>query len=155
MKRAVWQISAGPVTRTYADVFLKHGVALIGPGDAGPWTPGRDDDEFEGGFVLTNPPGRPLAEVLNDVGARAKKRGLTRKVLASLLLGSGAEERSRHKRRSQRAARPHPRDNKFLVLAVSGRATHIVSGDADLLSLNAVPEAGNLSISTLFIIMIN
>ena len=49
--RAVWQISGGPASRAYADVFLKHGVALIGPGDAGPWTPERDDDEFEGGFV--------------------------------------------------------------------------------------------------------
>ncbi len=29
-----------------------------------------------------------------------------------------------------------PRDNKFLELAVSGRATHIVSGDADLLVLH-------------------
>ena len=29
-----------------------------------------------------------------------------------------------------------PRDDKFLALAVSGRATHIVSGDADLLSLH-------------------
>jgi hypothetical protein len=49
--RAVWQISGGPVSRAYAEVFLKHGVALIGPGDAGPWNPERDDDEFEGGFV--------------------------------------------------------------------------------------------------------
>ncbi len=49
--RAVWQISAGPESRSYADVFLKHGVALIGPGDAGPWTFERDDGEFEGGFV--------------------------------------------------------------------------------------------------------
>jgi hypothetical protein len=32
-------------------VFLKHGVGLIGPGDAGPWKPERSDDEFEGGFV--------------------------------------------------------------------------------------------------------
>ena len=51
MNRAVWQISGGPAARSYADVFLKHGVALIGPGDAGPWAPERDDDEFEGGFV--------------------------------------------------------------------------------------------------------
>lgn len=49
--RAVWQISGGQTSRTYADVFLKHGVALIGPGDAGPWAPERDDDDFEGGFV--------------------------------------------------------------------------------------------------------
>jgi uncharacterized protein len=29
-----------------------------------------------------------------------------------------------------------PKDDKFLELAVSGRATHIISGDADLLVLN-------------------
>ena len=29
-----------------------------------------------------------------------------------------------------------PKDNKFLELAVSGRATHIVTGDADLLTLS-------------------
>lgn len=37
MKRAVWQISGGPASRPYADVFLKYGVGLIGPGDAGDW----------------------------------------------------------------------------------------------------------------------
>ncbi len=49
--RAIWQISAGPASRSYADMFLKHGVALIGPGDAGPWTPDRSDETFEGSFV--------------------------------------------------------------------------------------------------------
>jgi predicted nucleic acid-binding protein len=29
-----------------------------------------------------------------------------------------------------------PKDNKFLELAVSGRATHIVTGDPDLLTLH-------------------
>lgn len=29
-----------------------------------------------------------------------------------------------------------PKDDKFLELAVSGRATHIISGDTDLLTLN-------------------
>lgn len=48
---AVWQISGGPASRAYGEVFLRYGVALIGPGDAGPWKPERDDDEFEGGFV--------------------------------------------------------------------------------------------------------
>ena len=28
-----------------------HGVALIGPGDVGPWHSDRSDEEFEGGFV--------------------------------------------------------------------------------------------------------
>lgn len=48
---SVWQLGGGPASRPYADVFLKHGVGLIGPGDAGAWKPERDDDEFEGGFV--------------------------------------------------------------------------------------------------------
>jgi hypothetical protein len=48
---AVWQISAGPASRPYADVFLRHGVALIGPGDAGAWAADRDDTVFEGSFV--------------------------------------------------------------------------------------------------------
>jgi hypothetical protein len=49
--RAVWQISGGPTSRPYADVFLKHGVALIGPGDAGPWTQQRAAEVPEDGFV--------------------------------------------------------------------------------------------------------
>jgi len=48
---AVWQISGGPASRAYAEVFLRHGVALIGPGDAGPWAVERGDGDFEGGFV--------------------------------------------------------------------------------------------------------
>lgn len=51
MSRPVWQISGGPPSRSYAEIFQRHGVALIGPGDAGPWAPERDDLEFEGGFV--------------------------------------------------------------------------------------------------------
>lgn len=47
----IWQLAGGPSSRPYADVFVKYGVGLIGPGDAGPWTPERDDNEFEGGFV--------------------------------------------------------------------------------------------------------
>ncbi|MGB7912533.1 MAG: hypothetical protein WCF59_09935 [Desulfobaccales bacterium] len=48
---SIWQLAGGPASRPYADVFLRHGVGLIGPGDAGPWKPERGDDEFEGGFV--------------------------------------------------------------------------------------------------------
>lgn len=48
---AIWQLAGGPASRPYADVFLRHGVGLIGPGDAGPWKIERGDDEFEGGFV--------------------------------------------------------------------------------------------------------
>lgn len=49
--RAVWQVSGGPASRAYVEVFLNHGVALIGPGDAGPWSEERLDDAFEGGYV--------------------------------------------------------------------------------------------------------
>jgi len=31
---------------------------------------------------------------------------------------------------------PDPKDNKFLELAVDGNATHIISGDGDLLDMN-------------------
>lgn len=37
----VWQVSSAPANRNYADVFLRHGVALITPGDSGAWTPAR------------------------------------------------------------------------------------------------------------------
>ena len=52
MTRAVWQISGGPASRAYAEVFLRHGVALIGPGDAGPWSRERYAHDFAlQGFV--------------------------------------------------------------------------------------------------------
>jgi len=47
----VWQISAGPASRSYAEVFLSYGVALVGPGDAGPWSAERSDEAFEDSFV--------------------------------------------------------------------------------------------------------
>src|ERR1700736_2285443 len=48
-ERNVWQISGGPASRSYADVFLRHGVGLIGPGDSGAWTPDRSDEDFGDG----------------------------------------------------------------------------------------------------------
>jgi len=50
-ERTVWQISGGPATRSYADIFVRNGVALLGPGDAGRWTAERPDEEFEGSFI--------------------------------------------------------------------------------------------------------
>ena len=49
--RSVWQISAGPANASFAEVFLQHGVALVAPGDAGPWRSDRSDEEFDGGLV--------------------------------------------------------------------------------------------------------
>lgn len=51
MNYAVWQVGVAHGSRACADVFLKYGVALIGPGDAGEWKPGRHDDEFGGSSV--------------------------------------------------------------------------------------------------------
>ncbi len=48
---AIWQVSAGPANRTYGDLFLEFGVALIGPGDAGSWSCSRLDEDFGGGFI--------------------------------------------------------------------------------------------------------
>jgi hypothetical protein len=42
----IWQISGGPAARTYADIFVKYGVGLIGPGDAGAWLARRPDEDF-------------------------------------------------------------------------------------------------------------
>lgn len=50
-ERKVWQIGGGGAGRSYADLFVRHGVALLGPGDAGPWTADRPDEHFEGGFI--------------------------------------------------------------------------------------------------------
>jgi hypothetical protein len=37
----VWQVAGGTTNRPYADVFLRYGVALIGPGEGGAWLPNR------------------------------------------------------------------------------------------------------------------
>ena len=42
---AVWQVSGGPVDRPYAELFLTYGVALLGPGEDGPWRPDRPGGE--------------------------------------------------------------------------------------------------------------
>ena len=69
--RAVWQVSAGPTDGSYADEFVNHGVALIGPGDAGPWHSERSDEEFEGPWV------RRFATELSIGDALLLRTGLT------------------------------------------------------------------------------
>ena len=49
--REIWQMAAGPKERSYADVFFRYGVGLIGPGYTGPWEEGRSDEDFEGPYV--------------------------------------------------------------------------------------------------------
>ena len=43
---------------------MNHGVALIGPGDTGPWCTERSDEEFEGGFVRRFAAELRIADVL-------------------------------------------------------------------------------------------
>ena len=50
-KRRVWQIGAGAANRSYANTFLTYGVALIGPGDPGPWSPERYAEEDGARFI--------------------------------------------------------------------------------------------------------
>src|SRR5438552_3570475 len=47
----IWQIAGGPTNRSYVDKFLRYGVGLIGPGDAGPWNVERSDEDFGGTSV--------------------------------------------------------------------------------------------------------
>jgi len=49
--QAIWQLSGGPVSRSYADVFVRYAVGLLGPGDPGPWHLERSDEDFDGSFV--------------------------------------------------------------------------------------------------------
>lgn len=51
MGASVWQITGGPAGRSYVTVLIRHGVALLGPGDAGPWSAERDDADFDGLLV--------------------------------------------------------------------------------------------------------
>ena len=63
-QRTIWQISGGPAARSYSNIFLKYGVGLIGPGDAGEWRSERDDNEFDGGFVRRFASGVRIGDVI-------------------------------------------------------------------------------------------
>src|SRR5258708_16312881 len=86
--RTIWQISAGRASRSYVDVLLKYGVALVGPGDAGPWTPARDDGEFEGGFV------RRFASELAVGDVLVLRTGLATVAAIGLVAGAYQDEKA-------------------------------------------------------------
>lgn len=44
--RTIWQIWAGPGSGAFAETFLRHGVALLGPEGPGPWRPDRRDEDY-------------------------------------------------------------------------------------------------------------
>lgn len=47
----VWQVSGGPSDRPYVDVFLKYGVALIGPGMPGEYSEQRYGQDSDGRVI--------------------------------------------------------------------------------------------------------
>jgi hypothetical protein len=49
--KPVWQVGGGKSRNPYDEILVKYGVALIGPGDAGKWTPQRGDTDFDGNWV--------------------------------------------------------------------------------------------------------
>jgi hypothetical protein len=49
--RTIWQVGAGMSGSPYHELLIKHGLALIGPGDPGKWTSDRSDEDFDGGWV--------------------------------------------------------------------------------------------------------
>jgi len=51
LDRTIWQLSGGPASRSYAEVFVRHGVGLVGPGDPGAWNAERSDEDYGGSFV--------------------------------------------------------------------------------------------------------
>jgi hypothetical protein len=44
LSRVVWQITSGPPLRPYYELFLRYGVALLGPGDTGAFSSERLQD---------------------------------------------------------------------------------------------------------------
>lgn len=80
-QRTVWQISGGPAARTYAEVFLRHGVGLVGPTGAGPWTTARREDDYDGAFV------RQIANEVKPGDVFLLRNGLSRACAVGLVCG--------------------------------------------------------------------
>lgn len=91
------------------------------------------DRAFQQGSVLLSFPS--LAELYEVLGREKFRRYITeedvRTLLAALTRDAQWVEVD-----LQITICHDPKDNKFLELAVSGQATHIVTGDSDLLVLN-------------------
>jgi len=49
--RALWQVGGGMSGSPYDELLVKYGLALIGPGDPGKWTPERSESDFDGSGV--------------------------------------------------------------------------------------------------------
>lgn len=78
----IWQISGGSASRSYAGVFLRHGVGLIGPGDPGPWRAERADEDFDGASFV-----RRFATELQPGDVVLLRTGLSRIRAVGLVAG--------------------------------------------------------------------
>jgi hypothetical protein len=78
--RLVWQFSAAPIEHG-PNVFVQYGVATVGPGSAGRWSPARADEEFEGSYV------RRLATEVAAGDALVLRGGQSRIVAVGLAAG--------------------------------------------------------------------
>jgi hypothetical protein len=78
--RPVWQFSSAPIEHG-PNVFVQYGVAMIEPGSAGPWSPARADEEFEGSYV------RRLATEVAAGDALVLRGGQSRIVAIGLVAG--------------------------------------------------------------------
>jgi putative PIN family toxin of toxin-antitoxin system len=78
----------------------------------------------------------PVLSELNEVLGRRQFRKYVDEDDVRRFISALVREAEWVETRTPVVASRDPKDDKFLELAVSGRATHIISGDSDLLTLN-------------------
>lgn len=88
MNREIWRVSGGLTSGPHAKVFLKYGLGLIGPGDAGAWAAERDDSEFEGGFVGHVASEAKLDDLLSASHGQTQKSSEEKRLLSAMLLAA-------------------------------------------------------------------
>lgn len=82
----------------------------------------------------------PVLAEMSEVLGRPRFRRYVREEVARNFLYSMAREAEWVETPAEVIASRDPKDNKFLSLALSGRATHIITGDKDLLVLDPFRE---------------
>ena len=80
----VWQVSSGPGNRTYGDVFLRYGVALIGPGYLGAW----DAERYQHVTGSDKRFVRQVATAMKEGDAVILRAGLSRIAAVGIVTGS-------------------------------------------------------------------
>ncbi len=88
----------------------------------------------------------PVMAELNEVLGRERFRKYVGKNDVRRFLAALAREAEWVEVTAKITACRDPKDDKFLELAVSGHATHLITGDADLLALNPFQGIAILSL---------